>query len=356
MSGDETFHPLRNTFDVMRAKSTMNEVAIEAGVSLGTVSKVFNGNSTVSPDRRERVIAAADRLNYRRNRIAASLRSRQTRTIGIVVPDILNTFYAALVEKLENLASASGYTVMIVTAGEDPNRSCERARMLKENQVDGMILIPSLDGSERLMSEVGSGVPCVIADRISAKNPFPSVATDNFDAAYQGAKHLLSLGHRHIVFAANIPRLWNTQERIHGFEQAMRERKIKPSVRIVGMTVEEARKSIESLLNEKERPTAIFTSNNLVTLGAVSAMRDCNIEVPNQMSFLAFDDFEWLKLLRPAVSAVAQPIDQIAVESWRLMFHQLNRLRISNPHIRAGGQLIVRQSTANVPYPTKAKS
>lgn len=122
------------------------------------------------------------------------------------------------------------------------------------------------------------------------------------------------------------------------------------------MTVEEARKSIESLLNEKERPTAIFTSNNLVTLGAVSAMRDCNIEVPNQMSFLAFDDFEWLKLLRPAVSAVAQPIDQIAVESWRLMFHQLNRLRISNPHVRAGGQLIVRQSTANVPYPTKAKS
>jgi LacI family transcriptional regulator len=341
----------------MRAKSTMNEVAIAAGVSLGTVSKVFNGNSTVSPDRRERVVAAADRLNYQRNRIAASLRSRQTRTVGIVVPDILNTFYGALVEKLENLASASGYTVMIVTAGEDPVRSCERARMLKENQVDGMIVIPSLDGSERLMSEIGSGMPCVIADRISAKNPFPSVATDNFDAAYQGAKYLLSLGHRHVVFAANIPRLWNTQERIAGFEQAMRERKIKPNVRIVGMTVEEARKSIESLLNEKERPTAIFTSNNLVTLGAVSAMHDCNIEVPNEMSFLAFDDFEWLKLLRPAVSAVAQPVDQIGVEAWRLMSHQLNGLRISNPHVRAGGRLIVRQSTGKAPYPRrKAKA
>jgi LacI family transcriptional regulator len=341
----------------MRAKSTMNEVAVEAGVSLGTVSKVFNGNSTVSPERRERVVAAADRLNYQRNRIAASLRSRQTRTVGIVVPDILNTFYGALVEKLENLASASGYTVMIVTAGEDPDRSCERARMLKENQVDGMIVIPSLDGSERLMSEIGSGMPCVIADRISAKNPFPSVATDNFDAAYQGAKYLLSLGHRHIVFAANIPRLWNTQERIAGFEGAVRERKIKPRVRIVGMTVEEARKSIVSLLNEKERPTAIFTSNNLVTLGAVSAMHDCNIEVPNQISFLAFDDFEWLKLLRPAVSAIAQPIDQIAVEVWRLMSHQLNGLRIANPQVRAGGQLVVRQSTGRAPYPmVKAKS
>ena len=119
------------------------------------------------------------------------------------------------------------------------------------------------------------------------------------------------------------------------------------------MTVEEARKSIESLLNEEERPTAIFTSNNLVTLGAVSAMRDCNIEVPNEMSFLAFDDFEWLKLLRPAISAVAQPIDQIAVEAWRLMSHQLSGRRISNPHVRAGGQLIVRQSTAKVPYPIR---
>jgi LacI family transcriptional regulator len=123
------------------------------------------------------------------------------------------------------------------------------------------------------------------------------------------------------------------------------------------MTVEEARKSIESLLNENERPTAIFTSNNLVTLGAVSAMHDCNIEVPNQLSFLAFDDFDWLKLLRPAVSAVAQPIDQIAVEVWRLMSHQLNGLRIANPHVRAGGRLIVRQSTGKAPYPIiKAKS
>jgi LacI family transcriptional regulator len=111
------------------------------------------------------------------------------------------------------------------------------------------------------------------------------------------------------------------------------------------------------MLNEKERPTAIFTSNNLVTLGAISAMRDCNIEVPNEISFLAFDDFEWLKLLRPAVSAVAQPIDQIAVEAWRLMSHQLNGRRISNPHVRAGGQLIVRQSTGKAPYPKgKAKS
>src|SRR5580704_10377656 len=195
----------------MRGKPTMNEVASEAGVSLGTVSKVLNGNSTVAAELRMRVLSACERLNYQRNRIAASLRSRQTHTIGLIVPDILNTFYAALVEKLENLASSAGYTVMVVTTGEDPSRARERISVLKERQVDGMIIVPSFDGSEVLVPAIGSDMPCVIADRISAKDPYPSVATDNFDAAYQGAKYLLSLGHRHIVFAANIPRLWNTQ-------------------------------------------------------------------------------------------------------------------------------------------------
>src|SRR5258708_4345384 len=104
----------------MRGKPTMNDVAREAGVSLGTGSKVLNGNSTVAVELRVRVLDACERLNYQRNRIAASLRSRQTHTVGLIVPDILNTFYAAFVEKLENLASSAGYTAIVVTTGEDP--------------------------------------------------------------------------------------------------------------------------------------------------------------------------------------------------------------------------------------------
>ena len=191
----------------MRGTPTMNEVASEAGVSLGTVSRVVNGNSTVAAELRERVLAACKRLNYRHNRVAASLRSRQTHTMGVIVPDILNTFYAALVEKLENLASAAGYTVMVVTTGEDPERARDRITVLKERQVDGMIVIPSFDGSQLLRPAIGSNMPCVIVDRISAKDAYASVATDNFDAAYQGAKYLLSLGHRDVTLAVNTRQL-----------------------------------------------------------------------------------------------------------------------------------------------------
>ena len=330
----------------MRRKPTMNSVAIQALVSLGTVSKVLRGDVTVAGELRERVLAACRSLNYQRNWIAASLRNRQTYTIGIVIPDILNTFYATLVEKLESLASAGGYTVVVVTTGEEPQRALQRINVVKGRQVDGVIVVPSLGSSETLSSAIGSDMPCVIVDRIAAENPFPSVATDNFDAAYQGTKYLLSLGHRHIAIAANTPRLWNTYKRIAGFERAMVEGKGSADVRIVGMTVEEARISLEGLLRERERPTALFTSNNLVTLGAIGALRNCGVKVPRDMSLLAFDDFEWLKLLQPAISAINQPIDQIAVEAWRLLAHQIGGRAISNPHVRPAGQLIIRESTS----------
>jgi LacI family transcriptional regulator len=330
----------------MSGKPTMNDVASTAGVALGTVSKVLNGDATVKPELRDRVLDACERLRYQRNRIAASLRSRQTQTIGIIIPDILNTFYAALVEKLENLASAAGYTVVIVTTGEDSRRATERIDILRQSQVDGMIVIPSLNGSGTLTTAIGPDMPCVIVDRIAAEDPYPSVATDNVDAAYQGTRYLLSLGHKHIALAVNSPNLWNTQERIIGFEQAIREGNARSNVRIVGMTVEEARISLGTLFREADRPTALFTANNLVTLGAVHAQHDCGLDIPGEMSLLAFDDFEWLRLLRPAVSAMQQPIDQIAVEAWRLMFQQISKRPISVRHVRAGAQLMIRQSTA----------
>ncbi len=330
----------------MTLKPTMNDVAKEADVALGTVSKVLNGDATVKPRLRERVLLACQKLNYQRNSIAASLRSKQTHTIGIIIPDIINTFYATLVERLENLASAAGYTVVIVTTGEDAARADTRIEILRQRQVDGMIVIPSLNGSSHLPAAIGQEMPCVIVDRIGEDDPYPTVATDNVDAAYQGTRYLLSLGHRHIVLAVNSPNLWNTQERITGFEQAIREANARGEIRNVGMTVEAARMSLAALFRDEGRPTALFTANNLVTLGAIHAQQDTELSVPDDMSLLAFDDFEWLRLVRPAVSAIQQPIDQIAVDAWRLMFQQVSKRPIATRNVRAGAQLIIRQSTA----------
>lgn len=329
----------------MNAKPTMIDVAKAAQVALGTVSKVLSGDSTVTAERRERVLAACEQLSYQRNAIAASLRSRQTHTIGIVIPDILNTFYATLLDKLENLASSAGYTVVIVTAGEDTQREIERIDILRQRQVDGIIVVPSLEGSGALADSIDPDLPCVVVDRISQHEAFPSVATDNVDAAYQGTRYLLSLGHRHIVLAVNSPDLWNTTERIMGFRQAIDEANARGEVRVVGMTVDSARQSLAELFAGADLPSALFTANNLVTLGAVGVIQESRLQVPGDLSLLAFDDFEWLRLVQPPVSAVAQPINQIAVDAWRLMFQQLRKRPLNGEHVRAGGQLVIRQST-----------
>lgn len=339
----------------MNSKPTMNDVAELAQVALGTVSKVLNGDTSVRPDRRDRVLAACEKLNYKRNALAASLRSRQSHTVGILIPDILNTFYATLVEKLENLASDAGYTVMVVTTGESGQRAQSRIEILRQRQVDGIIVIPPLDSSLSLTAiDTPDVPPCVIVDRIAENDPYPSVATDNIKAVYQGTRHLLSLGHRHITLAINSPRLWNTHERIQGFQQAMAEENARADVRIVGMTVEEARISLLDLFSSAECPTALLTSNNLVTLGAISAQQESGLRIPDDLSLLAFDDFEWLRLVQPQVSAIRQPIDQIANEAWRLLAYQIGGKPMDVRHVRADTELMIRQSTG-APHSTSWK-
>lgn len=327
-------------------KPTLVDVAEAAGLSLGTVSKTLNGDMSVGADRRERVFAAIKALGYERNRIAASLRRQQSQTVGIVVPDIGNTFYSSLVEHLERLASDAGFTSMVVMTSEDPAKAASRIEVLRQQQVDGIFLVPSLDGSERIREALGEGMRCVIIDRVGEADAYPNVATDNADAARQGTRHLLSLGHRRILFAYSAPKLWNTRERIQGYEQAMHEAGLTPETLYVGMTVDDARRSLTAFLQRSDRPSALFTANNLVTMGAVGALQDVLLAVPAELSVLAFDDFEWLRLLRPAISAIEQPVEQLAIDAWEIFTADQGRPQADAVKVRAKAHLVIRQSTA----------
>lgn len=327
-------------------RKTIKHVAAEAGVSIGTVSKVLNGDPTVKARLREQVHAACDELGYRPNQVAASLRRQCSRIVGLLLPDIMNTFYAELVGHIEDLATESGYSVIITTGGENPLKMEARARSLSERGVDGVILIPSLNGSELLSPAIGNRFPIVVVDRISANDSFPTVATENVGAARAGTEYLLSIGHRKIAMVSNSPQLYNSFERIEGYKSSMIAAGIEPNLLVVGMSSADAEHGVTELLASTDPPSALFTANNVVTKGAVKSLRKSGIRMPDDISLLGFDDFDWLSLVEPPISAIRQPTCQIAQTAWDQLLHGIQGNAVVQTKTRLDAELIVRGSTA----------
>lgn len=330
---------------------TLKDVASAAGVSLGTASKVMAGAAGVGESRRQQVWDAARRLGYRRNSLAAELRSNRSMSIGFVVPDLKNSFFIELVCELETHALASGYRLILAHAQEDPEREIERIRFLLARQVAGMIIIPC-HGYEHAFEEVRQcNVPLVMADRVDYGIPANTVTTDSRRAACAGTEHLIALGHTRITFLVNALDLVNSRERADGYLDAMRKAGLEQHARVVvcGMTDGESHAATLGLLSRRDRPTALFTGANVATLGALRAIHDTQLRFPEDISLLSFDDAPWMSVLRPGISSIHQPVEAIGRSIWQLLNKQLEGETGEVAHLRMKADLRVRESTAAAP-------
>ena len=329
-------------------KPTMVDVAKAAGVSLGTVSKVMNGHPGVGDSYKQRVAQAADSLGYAHNMIAAGLRRQSTHSVGVVLPDLRNTFFAEFVELFEEAAALEGYSVIIMTTGEDRQRAEERLLAMVRRRVDGVVVIPALSSTEDPVAHLDLSLPAVVVDRVDADTMTPSVATDSAQATYDGTKYLISIGHQNIALATNTDSHGNARDRVVGFKRAIDEHDtVNGEVLITGTTVEQTRGSLHRILDQR-RPSALFTASNPVTLGALKAINDCGLTIPADLSLLAFDDFEWLTLVPPFISAIRQPIERISSEAWHKLHGEIDHRQPGVRHTRFPADLILRQSTAPV--------
>lgn len=327
-------------------KPTMKDLAAAADASLGTVSKVLNGHPKVSAELRARVLEASHRLGYQHNMVAAGLRRQATRTVGIVVPDLRNTFFAEVMEQFEWAAAAAGYSVLMMTTGEDTRRAEERVRALVERRVDGVAIIPTLETKVQPGPATGSGLPLVVIDRVEPHYDCATVATDGEEAVYKAARYLTTIGHRKILFAVNSLEPSNARERTVGFRRAMADFGIaEAEVRVVGVTADDAHIALRQIL-EPGLYTALLTGSNPVTIGALKAINELKIAIPAKLSLLAFDDFEWLTLTSPAVSAIRQPAAAVGREAWRQLQAQIEDQVVQRRHARFPAELILRESTA----------
>ncbi|MGW7237398.1 LacI family DNA-binding transcriptional regulator [Streptomyces sp. NPDC054804] len=310
-----------------RSRPTMREVAALAGVAIKTVSRVFNGVPTVDPAIVARVREAADQLGYRPNLTASSLRrgDGRTATIGMLVEDAANPFSAALTRTVENVARARGVLVLVGSLDEDPARERESAQALIDRRVDGLVIVPAGRDQSYLISEQRSGTRLVFVDREAGLLDADAVVSDNRQGAITAVNHLLKAGHRRIAYLGDQASIPTAAQRFDGYRHALEVAHIEYDDGIVchvGSGELAAVAATEQLLALPDPPTALFTSQNFVTIGVLRALRALGLQ--DSVAQVGFDDFPLADILDPGISVIAQDVEQLGRTAAETLFRRLD--------------------------------
>lgn len=305
----------------------MKDVAALAGVSIKTVSRVINSEPAVSPQALAQVTRAIDQLGYQHDAGAGSLRrrGRRTATLGLIVSSVSNPFAASLHRAVEDAAIQRGYAVFASSIDDDPVRERSVVNAMFRRRIDGLLLTPASDNQSYLSAEQSYGTPVVFMDRSPVGVDSDAVVSQHARGAAVGTRHLLDHGHRHIAYLGDRSDIQTAAERRRGFVEALSERGIaSSSVPIIENLHDEkaAETAALMLLQGPQRPTAIFSSQNLVTLGLVRALRRLNLH--HQIGLVGFDDVPQADLLEPAITVVAQRPDIIGQTAVERLFARMD--------------------------------
>uniref|UniRef100_A0AAU2UYP6 LacI family transcriptional regulator n=1 Tax=Streptomyces sp. NBC_00003 TaxID=2903608 RepID=A0AAU2UYP6_9ACTN len=292
----------------------IKEVAAEAGVSVATVSRVLNGHPSVSEAARARVLAAVEALGYRPNAVARSLRTDQTRTLGLVISDVLNPYFTELARSVEEAARALGYSVIIGNADERPELQDHHVRTLLDRRIDGLLVSPTDGGSPLMLEAARGGTPMVFVDRWIPGIDVPVVRADGRAAIRDLVAHLHRLGRRRLAIIAGPAATTTGSERVEAFRAALGEHGISLPDDYVGQGDFQAasgRRATERFLALPEPPDAVFAADNLMTLGALDALRARGLRIGEDIALAAFDDIPWFVHTDPPITAIAQPTGEL---------------------------------------------
>jgi LacI family transcriptional regulator, galactose operon repressor len=307
-------------------RATMRQVAAVAGVSLSTVSRVLNGVE-VQPDLAGRVHDAVALLGYRRDLTASTLRraDRLSATIGLLLEDVANPFFSALHRSVEDVAHHRGVLVFAGSSDEDPVREREVAEGLLGRGIDGLIIAPTAGDHSYLARDRQAGVALVFVDRPPRFIDADAVVTDNARGAYDAVSHLIAGGHRRIAFLGDRPEIHTAVERLRGYRDALARSGIPEEpdlIRYPLLSADEAFAATHDLLSGPDAPTAVFTSQNLLTIGAVRALHDLGLQ--HSIAFVGFDDVTLADVVDPALTVVAQDAAALGRAAAELLFARLD--------------------------------
>lgn len=330
------------------AQVQIKDVAHHAGVSSATVSRVLNADNGVSEARRARVLRAIEELGYQPNRVARNLRRKHTDTIGVVVSDIENPHFTRAVRVIEDTAFARGYRVLLCNTDETPSKQGAYLEMLAAERVRGAIVAPADPSDVTIGLLLDMDIPIVAFDREVDDARADAVTADNVTAGLRATEFLLERGHTRIGFIAGRLEIQTGAERKAGYERAMAAHGLEPHSASGMFRMHEAKTATVELLNERPDTTGIVVGNNLMTVGALTALRARGTSVPDDVSLVQLDDPFWAQLVDPALTSFAQPVRNMAQSAIDLLLERIRRDRLTAKHIVYQFELRERKSVRTV--------
>jgi LacI family transcriptional regulator len=337
------------------ARVNIRDVAGRAGVSTATVSHVINQTRFVREETRRKVLEAVEALNYHPSTIARGLATSSTQSVGLMISDITNPFFTAVARGVEDEFNQHGYHTIFCNTDEDPAREDEYLRLLFAHQIDGLIIAPTGVHSDRLIRMAEAEVPIVLLDRSAPGITAPLVEVDNEGGAYQATRHLIELGHRRIGILTGMETISTLGMRVSGYKRALQEAGLPIDEGLIVRADPRFHKNqvypvdsslwtsftnnqmtpsafhvLQSLLDLPDRPTALFVTNNQMTLGTLHAFKERQLRCPDDISLVSFDDHDWAPLFVPPLTVVRQPTYQLGQTAAKLLMKLINHQEFEN--------------------------
>lgn len=343
---------------IATAAVRLRDIAEQAGVSVNTVSRALTDKPDINPETRARVRTLAERLGYTPNMLARSLLRGTTRTIGLVVTDCTDPFYAALIRAVENTLSRESFGMLLATSNENVDKERQALAMLRERRVDGLLFTPVDVAADHVRHLLEADLPIVLLGRRPAGYDGPFVGTDNIAGARLLVRHLLDLGHTRIAHFSRSDKASSAHERLTGYRMALADAGMPAPRNLVhrlAPTVEGGKEGAAWLAALRPLPTALFTYNDSQAVGAMLGLNDAGLAVPGDCSVGGFDNIELSELVRPALTTVAQPIQDIGRLGAQMLIDRLQRDVVGGTTLLPP-RLMLRESTAAPRLPQRARS
>lgn len=307
--------------------ASMNEVAKRAGVSIATVSRVLNNSESVNETTRLKILKVIKDLKYQPSRVATRLRSKSvsSKLLGVLIPDIQNPFYVDVLRGIEDIAYKNNYAIIMCNYGQDEKKEIMYLDILQSESIDGLIAAPVSENDQRLKSIIKNGLPVVCVDRGLIGIDVDIVWVNNEDGAFNAVNHLVKSGYKRIAYISGLPSIPSSRMREKGYCRALENSKL-----FLPELVKHGNSSFESgvalcaeLLDMANPPDALFTGNNLITLGALETIHKRKKLIPSEVAIVGFDDMFWSSSLNPPLTAVRQPAYEIGKRAGELLIQRI---------------------------------